>query len=98
MILKCPKCNSSDNLQIERRLNGEITCLVCGSKDSYSKFKFRTQHLEKIFALLTELAEKDLRLGQIFSILETTLSQQKKDIFYVEGDELLQELEKIFKD
>lgn len=92
MILKCPNCKTSDHLQIERRLDGNIVCMNCNTKGKHSEFNFRTQHLEEIFDIITQLAQRDLRLGQIFKIID--LKFNDKDIFYIENDKFLEELKK----
>lgn len=46
-LYKCPKCNRS-NLSIERRPDGDITCLHCKYKGSFSQFMDREHQLEEI--------------------------------------------------
>lgn len=44
---KCPKCNST-NLAIERRPNGDITCLECKHKASAKSFIDLENQLEEV--------------------------------------------------
>lgn len=44
---------------------------------------------------LKRLAKNDLRIGQIFSIIESKLKNDGKDIFFVENDKILEELKKL---
>lgn len=44
----CPKCKEEKNLAIERRPDGDITCLRCKYKASFKKFMDREHQLEDI--------------------------------------------------
>jgi hypothetical protein len=58
----------------------------------------RTGKLEEIFSTLRELAEKDLRIGQIFSIInDSSVHNSGTNLFYIENEDLLKKLEEINK-
>lgn len=57
--------------------------------------KDRTLLVTEIAEELQRLAKSDLRVGQIFSIISSKLEKDKKDLFFVENDRILEELKKL---
>ncbi len=93
MLLKCPVCKSTDQLEIGKKPDGNITCMNCAHQDKYNAFKYRRQNLNELFNIITQLADKDLRIGQMIKIVEMGLEGQT--IFYLENDKLLLALNKL---
>ncbi len=52
----------------------------------------RTEHIEKIFSVLRELANDDMRIGQIFEIIR---GDEYDDLYNIENDKLLKLLRDI---
>lgn len=55
----------------------------------------RTLLVTEIAEELQRLAKSDLRVGQIFSIIGSKLEKDRKDLFFVENDRILEELKKL---
>jgi transposase-like protein len=94
MILKCPKCKSKNFLQKNETF---IRCMNCNTNGNYEIFNYRTQDIDNIFVILKQLAQKNIRIGQIFSIIDLSLKKENKDMFYIENDDLLTILKKLSK-
>lgn len=55
----------------------------------------RTLYVEEISEELKILSKKDLRVGQVFKIIESSLIKNGKDLFNVENDILLKMLKEL---
>jgi len=96
--LRCPRCKSTEHLQVERRVDGDIKCMQCDFKDKYSVFVIGPQYINGIAEVLKKFNAIDIRVGQLFKMIDLKLQQNGKDIFYISDAEILKELEELLPD
>ena len=71
--MKCPNCHNQYNYKTERRLNGNTTCLLCGTTAPTSEWakrpkSKREEELEHVLHELTEALADNERLKRLLDM------------------------------